>query len=149
MDKITPSEPRTGTLTIAEIAEADPASVALMGKAYIQNSGARYKQISGLKPGSKSIRTPQLEEEVFDRLMMGETLAWIMLDQHMPAISTWYSWAYADPELARKYEWALAMGQRTRKDFNHDVAEGGALSSGDVRRDALIVQANDTNAKVR
>jgi len=144
-----PSKPLTGTLTVAELSVVDPDAVKLMGKAYIQDAGAKYRQIVGLKPGSSSIRTPQMIDEALERLTMGETLASIMKDNHMPALSTFYTWTYGDAELAARYEWALAMGQRTRKDFNHDVAEGGALSSGDVRRDALIVQVNDKNAAAR
>lgn len=80
---------------------------------------------------------------------MGDALASIMSDTHMPSIRAFYNWCRNDDALNDEYRWAQALGQRTLKDFTYDIAMGGIYNTGDVRRDELLIKVMDKNASQR
>lgn len=144
-----PLPPFTGSLTVADISKMAPATVSGMGKQAIKDIGSRYRQIVGLKPGSTSIRTPEMIEEILERLLMGASLAAITCLEHMPAVTTLYYWQRDDPKLDADIKWAQAMGQRTLKDLQMDIAANGDFSTGDVRRDEMLIRVIEKNASQR
>lgn len=150
MEKLPPNLPLDGSLSIGEMLP-DPSAIdgRKLGKQMIKDIGARYRQIQGLKPGSTSIRTPEAIEEIIERLKMGETLSSILLDYHLPKTSTFWNWCQADDVLNDRVKEAQAIGQRALKDLVLDIAAGGSFSTGDTRRDELLIKAIDRNASQR
>jgi len=150
MNAKTPSKPSLdGSLTVEDLSKMSPPAVSAMGKQAIRDIGARYRQIVGLKPGSSSIRTPEMITELLERLIMGESVTSICCSDHMPALTTLWYWCRADEKLDDDYKWAQAMGQRTLKDLEVDIASGGVFSTGDARRDELLIKVIDKNASQR
>ncbi len=139
-----------GTRSIAEIAEAHPGvPMVKLGKETIKDAGRRLAQIQGLKPGSSSIRSPEMIEEILTRLSIGETLTSITCDTTMPAISTLWGWCDKDEDLANAIKRAQAKGQRTLADLRLDIAAGGTFSTGDRARDELLIKAINANIAQR
>jgi hypothetical protein len=120
-----------------------------LGKVIIKDIGARYRQIVGLKPGSSSIRTDEMIEEILERLIMGESMASILISEHLPAPRTMWNWCRDDEKLDQDIKWAQAMGQRMLKDITPDIAAGGVFSTGDARRDELLIKVIEKNASQR
>lgn len=136
-----------GALTIGQMLP-DPASIdgRKLGKVIIHDIGQRYRQIIGLKPGSSSIRTVEMIEEILERLVLGEGMASILLDPNLPAPRTLWGWCRDDLKLDDDIKWARAMGQRMLKDITPDIASGGVFSTGDARRDELLIKVIEKNA---
>lgn len=139
-----------GTRSIAEIT-AEHAGVPMikLGKQAIKDAGRRMAQIQGLKPGGSSIKTPETIAEILRRLLMGETVTSICCDVHMPATSTLWVWCRDDEKLEADIKWAQSMGQRTLADLRLDIAAGGTFSTGDTRRDELLIRAINANVAQR
>lgn len=139
-----------GSLTIAEIVPSLSSNAQMvLGKQSIKDIGARYRQIIGLKPGSSSIRTVEMIEEMVERLILGESMTSILVSPHMPAPRTIWGWCRDDPALDEEVKWATAMGQRLLKDVTTDIAAGGIFSTGDARRDELLIKVIEKNASQR
>ena len=141
--------PLTGTFTVAEIVTDNPIALARMGKTAIKDLGARLRQIASLKPGSSSIRTVEMIDEMVERLMGGETMTSISTDPRMPASSTVWTWCQADADLDNRLKQAQAIGQRTLADIRLNIAAGGECSTGDARRDELLIKAINANIAQR
>lgn len=139
-----------GSRTVAEIAETLPgvAGVAL-GKQSIKDAGRRMAQIRGLKPGSSSIRSTFMIEEILTRLTDGETITSITCDPHMPAPRTLWGWCDRDEKLAADIASAQARGQRVLADLRLNIAAGGEFSTGDARRDEILIKAINSNLAQR
>lgn len=117
-------------------------------KRLVRDIGARMRQLAGLKPGSVSIRTPEMVAEILDRLRSGETLLSVTSDPHIAGHSTIYQWIDADPALGEAIENARAVGAQILFDARLDIALGGAFSTGDRLRDELAARViGDTAAK--
>ena len=139
-----------GTRSIAEMVPAPCRGGDLgLGKQAIKDVGARYRQIVGLKPGGSSIRTVEMIDELIQRLLLGESATSISCDTHMPALSTLWYWCRADPKLDSEIKWAQTLGQRLLIDITQDIAAGGTFSTGDARRDELLVKTITANAAKR
>lgn len=150
MEDITPDKKLDGSLTVKELVDQHPGVPAVaMGKQYIKDIGARMAQIAGLKPGSSSIRSPQMIDEIVRRLQSGESMLSILCDPHMPSTSTMWNWREADPDLDARVRKAQAQGQHFLADARLDIAAGGPLSSGDVRRDELFIKTINANVAQR
>lgn len=54
--------------------------------------------------------TPELVEEICDRLIEGETLRAICRDQHMPSYRSVYRWCLASPEISSRIARAREAG---------------------------------------
>jgi hypothetical protein len=139
-----------GTRTIGEIAANGRGNPLLvLGKRTIKDAGRRMAQIRGLKPGSTSIRTVEMIEEILTRLNDGETMTSILCDSHMPAPQTLWNWCDADQELSASIAKAQAQGQRALADLRMNIAMGGEFSTGDIRRDAELIKAINANIAQR
>lgn len=135
-----------GTRTIGEIVADGPGNPVLkLGKQSIKDAGRRLAQIHGLKPGSSSIRSKEMIEEMLTRLNNGETITSILCDVHMPAPRTLWNWCDADEGLSNAIKKAQAQGQRALADIRMDIAAGGTFSTGDARRDDLLIKAINAN----
>ncbi|SEJ87288.1 hypothetical protein SAMN05518849_11668 [Sphingobium sp. AP50] len=135
-----------GTLTVEELSAIKAADqVSVMGKQTIRDIGARARQIAGLKPGSKTIRTPELIDEIVDRLRYGEALASIASDPTMPAYTTIWNWREADPDLDSLIRRSEAVGQHFLVDIQQDIALAGVFSTGDRLRDEFLNRTIDKN----
>ena len=88
-----------------------------------------------------SIRTDEMVEEIIDRIAAGESLLAISQDDHMPSYVTIQRWRMKDPELAARIDEAYSWGTEAHGDAMIDVALGGPMSTGDVKRDRLVIDA--------
>jgi hypothetical protein len=92
--------------------------------------------------GRPSKYTPEIVEEILERLAAGEPLTEICEDDHMPGWRTVYDWE-------AKHEGLTAAIVRARS-YGHDViaartrqtARGDGDSTGDVQRDKLIIETD-------
>jgi hypothetical protein len=140
MKEDAPTTPLTGALTVAEIVKDNPLKLVTLGKTNIADLGARLRQIAHLKPGGVSIRTDEMIAALLDRLMCGETLTSILTDPSMPGVSTFWGWCKRDADLDRDVKEAQAIGQRVLADLRLNIAQGGEFSTGDPRRDELVIK---------
>ncbi|MEK7454721.1 MAG: hypothetical protein AABZ76_07335 [Pseudomonadota bacterium] len=139
-----------GSLSIEELSQMNSGrDLLVMGKATIKDAGAKLRQIMGLKPGSSSIRTPEMIDEIVDRLLFGESLTSINTDPRMPAVGTLWNWRDADPALDDRIRKAQQRGAHMLVDIKPDIAQGGIFSTGDARRDELYVKVIDKNVSLR
>jgi hypothetical protein len=80
----------------------------------------------GYKPGRPTIRTPEMEEEIFSRLANGESLRKICMSDHMPDRVTVFRWNFSDPVFASKYAQAREMQAETHVDEMTDISDDSA-----------------------
>lgn len=149
MKEDAPTAPLTGALTVAEIVKDNPIKLVTLGKTNIADLGARLRQIAHLKPGGVSIRTDEMIAALLDRLMCGETLTSILTDPSMPGVSTFWGWCKRDADLDRDVKEAQAIGQRVLADLRLNIAQGGEFSTGDPRRDELVIKTINANLAQR
>lgn len=62
------------------------------------------------KTGRPSIHTPELVDEIIDRLSKGEPLAQICRDEHMPSRGSFYAWGKEDAALSERFARAREEG---------------------------------------
>lgn len=149
-DISTPTIAFDGTQSIEEIVEAHPGvPMIAKGKLAIQDIGRRMAQMRGLKPGSTSIRTVEMIDEILERLTDGETLTSILLDDHMPARRTLDGWCDKDEELGTAIVKAMASGQHVLADIRLDIAQRGIFSTQDARYDEMLIKAINANIAQR
>lgn len=105
-----------------------------------------------VNPGGRpSLYTPEIVEEICDRLSQGEPLEQICRDDHMPASRTVWAWQYgtgATKIKAIPEEESAAITRAREIGFDQiaynvmNTARGKGDSSGDVQRDKLIVETD-------
>jgi len=66
--------------------------------------------LRGGRKGVGPIKTPELMDEIGDRIADGETLRSICRDERMPAAMTVYDWRDADPDFALRLARAREVG---------------------------------------
>lgn len=86
-------------------------------------------------------RTDKLVDEFLVRLACGESMVDICSDPKMPARQTIMQWSKDDPELEKLMDDAYKWKGRYLGEAILSVAEGGSMSTGDIRRDELKVKA--------
>lgn len=86
-------------------------------------------------------RTEKLTSEFLVRLACGESMIEICADPKMPARQTIMQWAKDDPEFEKLMDDAYKWKGRYLGEAILSVAEGGQMSTGDIRRDELKVKA--------
>lgn len=86
-------------------------------------------------------RTDKLVDEFLVRLACGESMIDICADPKMPARQTIMKWSNDDPELEKLMDEAYKWKGRYLGEAILSVAEGGTMSTGDIRRDELKVKA--------
>jgi hypothetical protein len=137
----------------SEIGNSVPAiskhkALALTGQTAVSDIGAKMRSLANLKPGSETIRTPEMVEAIVVRLLHGEALLSICTDPAMPAPDTVTGWMRHDQELRGLIQWARSEGMEILFDSQLDIAAGGYFSTGDKERDALLIKAiNNVTAK--
>ena len=129
----------SGTTSIAELAETTPAVTVRYGKDYITDPLKKLAQIRGLKPGSSTIRTDAMVEEILHRLAAGETLVSISMEDHICDHTTFRSWVRKDEELKARYYAAMEDGASALSDLRMDIALGGEFSTTE-RRDEIAIK---------
>ena|ERR1700677_2683353 len=96
--------------------------------------------------GRHSLFTPELAQEIGDRIAQGQPLAHICRDEHMPAVRTVNDWQDERPDFAASIAHARVVGHDLIAANTRLVAKGEeGYSSGDVQRDKLMV---DTDLKL-
>jgi hypothetical protein len=60
--------------------------------------------------GRPSLRTPEIIEEIIERISAGEPMAWICRDTHMPAVRTVTAWMDSDADLSAAIARARELG---------------------------------------
>lgn len=110
--------------------------------------GKRSKEASGeIVKASKRTRkqpykrTVKLIDAIWSRLACGESLLDICKDPKMPARQTIMRWMAEDKDLEMMIDDAYKWKARYYGEAILDVAEGGSLSTNDIRRDELKVKA--------
>lgn len=76
--------------------------------------------------GRPSIRTPQIDEEIIDRLSEGETLRSICRDDEMPGWRTVYRWMDEDVEFSARIACAREVGYDAIGEQALDIADDSA-----------------------
>ena len=100
------------------------------------------KELSAINnaPNRKYIvRSPELEQQILNRLAGGESLLRICRDDNMPNRATVMAWVAGDSDFATQYWQAHQYNAMFLVETMLDVAEGGELSTGDMERDKLKV----------
>lgn len=90
-------------------------------------------------------RSPDLDEEILDRIASGETMASICREPGMPSRRGVRKWIDEDPVFAEKMKQARLDGFDAIAEDTREIARGGDGSSKDAYRDKLIV---DTDLKL-
>lgn len=100
--------------------------------------------------GRPSAKTPQVVEEIINRLANGEALARICRDEHMPHFSTVWRWEDDDPEFRKLSLRAREHGTHYMADDCLRIADDEDLDPADkrVRIDTRIRLIGKWNAKV-
>lgn len=110
---------------------------------------AKAKTQTPAKRGRPSKFTPEIADEICERLANGEPLAKICRDEHMPDRTTVRDdWAKSDPVFSQRLagareDWHDSIAHRARNTARGDSVDGD--SKGDVQRDKLII---DTDMKL-
>lgn len=96
--------------------------------------------------GRPSLFTPEVAQEISDRISAGEPLAQICRDEHMPAARTVHDWKETNEAFAALIACAREDGHDVIAATTRLIAKGAeGYSSGDVQRDKLMV---DTDLKL-
>lgn len=89
--------------------------------------------------GRPSLRTPEVESEIFTRLTNGEDMVAICQDAHMPGRSTVCAWMESDPAFRAKIKDAFKLQVAFMIGMGWDILRGGEYSTGNVERDKAQV----------
>lgn len=83
--------------------------------------------------GRPSTKTPELVEEIFERLARGEPMARICELDHMPSFTTVWRWEQADEEFRKGSARARELGTHYLADDCLRIADDGDLEPADKR----------------
>lgn len=99
--------------------------------------------------GRPSTKTPELVEEIFERLARGEPMARICELDHMPSFTTVWRWEQADDEFRKGSARARELGTHYLADDCLRIADDGELDPADkrVRIDTRLRLIGKWNAK--
>lgn len=97
--------------------------------------------------GRPTVRTTAVVEEIIERVSLGEPLAKICRDDHMPSVSAFYEWLNQDKELDGRFARARELGHDAIAAQALDIidtppaykqtAEGMSIDQGDVQHRKL------------
>lgn len=119
---------------------AKPNGAVALSKSAGEASGAMVKASKRTRKQPYR-RTEKLTDQILSRLACGESLLTICLDPKMPARQTVMKWMIADAEFEAMVDDAYKWKARYFGETILDVADGGSLSTGDIRRDELKIKA--------
>jgi hypothetical protein len=94
------------------------------------------------KPGQPTKFTPELWEEIIDRIACYENIIDICDDERMPCYMTVRAWYRKDPVLKAQIEEAWQDASYLGHYVNDNILRQGSRSTGDFRRDEAIVANN-------
>lgn len=94
-------------------------------------------EVKGIQPTKL---TPEILEEVIERLWTGETLSAICMDDHIPAYKNLCKFMENHPDVEAMIEKAKVRGTHALVDAMVDIVSEGYLSTGDKMRDAELVK---------
>ena len=89
------------------------------------------------KRGRPSVYTDAIADEIVKRLSSGETMASICRDDHMPGVTTVWSWGEKDPAFSESIARARVDGFDAIADKALEIADD---TLGDPQRDRLRVE---------
>lgn len=92
--------------------------------------------------GRPSKFSDELVKEIADRLCVGEPLAVICRDDHMPHPSTVRDWMTANEDVSRAIAHAREVGYDCIAAKARETARGIGESTADVQRDKLIIETD-------
>jgi hypothetical protein len=92
--------------------------------------------------GRASTYTPQIAQQIVDRISQGEPLQQICRDGGFPKWRTVYKWIDSREDFRAAIARARDLGYDAIAEGLRDVARGKEGSSGDVMRDKLIVETD-------
>lgn len=84
--------------------------------------------------------TPEVLEEVIERLWTGESLSAICQDDHVPAYKNLMKWLELHPDVEAMIDKAKMRGTHALVDVMMDIMNSGPMSTGDNSRDAELVK---------
>ena len=106
------------------------------GRAAVSDIGAELRKP---KLGAPTIRSAIVDEEIFERLLSGESLLSVTYDERMPSWPTVSIWRKNDPAFNEMITTGMAIGQHVLVDVVQDIARGGRFSTGSIERDKLLI----------
>lgn len=145
-----------GTVGCRPVGETMEEAKALLETAYVENYShtqpshalaAQQAPFLGMLKNLYAVRgiqpvklTPEVLEEIIERLWTGETLSGICMDSHIPAYKNLMKWMELHPDVEAMIEKAKMKGTHALVDAMVDIANGGYLSTGDATRDAELIK---------
>lgn len=104
---------------------------------------AENRELAPRKRGGQTIYTPEMADEICDRLATGEPMAQICRDEGMPNPSTVWRWCENDVVFAQRIARARDDGEDQIAANARRVARGeSGFSTGDVLRDKLVIETD-------
>lgn len=95
-------------------------------------------------PSKRVTKSAEVIDLILESVSAGTPLAEVCRQEWAPSATSFYSWLNADPELDARFAQARELGQAAIEAHSRFVARGEqGYSSGDVKRDKLIVETND------
>jgi hypothetical protein len=73
--------------------------------------------------GRPTKRTPEIEEEIFERMSQGETLREICRSEHMPHYSVVYDWKHQDKDFSQRFATARDKGHEVISEECMEIAD--------------------------
>jgi hypothetical protein len=132
MKKLDNSEPTKLPATVSPQKE-----VANRGQSAVSDIGAELRKP---KMGAPTIRNPIVDDEIFERLVGGESLLSITYDDRMPSWPTVSNWRRDDQSFNEMITSGMMIGQHVLIDVVQDIARAGRFSTGSIERDKLLIQ---------
>lgn len=111
--------------------------VANRGQSAVSDIGAELRKP---KLGAPSTRTLEVDDEILERLIGGESLLSVTYDDRMPSWQTVNNWRLKDATFNEMVLRAMAIGQHVLIDVMQDIARAGRFSTGSIERDKLLIQ---------
>lgn len=93
------------------------------------------------KRSSRSLQTAEVEEEILDRLSVGESLLSICQSEHLPALITVQRWRSNDADFSARVDAAYRSCTEVLADAVLDIASGGPLSMDNHHEDKVLIDA--------
>lgn len=97
------------------------------------------RAVTRARPGQPTLRSPELIQDIVERIACGESLMQVCQDDDMPGYSTIQRWCMNDRALLDRIDEAYEFHARTMDDLADDILAGGPTSTGNFRRDEARV----------
>ena len=91
--------------------------------------------------GRPTLYTPELADEICERVALGETTIAISRDEHMPDRTVMFRWAQANPEFSQRIHAARVESVHTEFEEIRDIADQQGTNRDVVARRAQQIDA--------